>query len=190
MSNERDTLQRVQAALFHLRQGLAPFVETQMFDKHGPTWLSQASRAASNMNAERLDEYGLLKTMLDNWRDHFGTCFSDGDRHKMRAFASLALEARNVTSHATTPLTDAETLRYLDCIHELLKGVNAPANEISEVRALYDLQRNLDAAARSESENLGQSRENVELQPLTSRLRIRASNGTRTRLRARPAEGV
>ena len=44
MSAEKETLRRVQDALFHLRKGLAPFVEARMKTVHGASWLHYASR--------------------------------------------------------------------------------------------------------------------------------------------------
>jgi hypothetical protein len=35
MNTEKETLQRVQGALYHLRRGLAPFVEARMKARHG-----------------------------------------------------------------------------------------------------------------------------------------------------------
>src|SRR5262249_44208854 len=62
-----------------------------------------------------LDEYGLLKTMIDNWRDAFDESFSRTEKHRVRNFVSTALEARNATSHLSIPLRDNEALRrYLD----------------------------------------------------------------------------
>jgi hypothetical protein len=46
MNTEKEALQRVQGALYHLRRGLAPFVEAQMKARHGAQWPVFASRAA------------------------------------------------------------------------------------------------------------------------------------------------
>ena len=68
MNNEKEALQRVQGALYHLRRGLAPFVEARMKARHGAQWPVYASRAAGSDPRGVLDEYGLLKTMIDQWR--------------------------------------------------------------------------------------------------------------------------
>ena len=141
MSSEKETLQRVQGGLYHLRRGLTPFVEARMKARHGANWLGYASRAAGGSSNAALDEYGLLKTMIDNWRDVFDDAFSRNDKHKVRNFASMALEARNATSHLSIPLQDDEALRYLDAIHSLLKAVKAPSAEVAEAKGLYDAQR-------------------------------------------------
>ena len=141
MSTEKETLQRVQGGLYHLRRGLTPFVEARMKARHGANWLGYASRAAGGSTGAALDEYGLLKTMIDNWRDVFDDAFGRNDKHKVRNFTSMALEARNATSHLSIPLQDDEALRYLDAIHCLLKAVKAPTAEVNEAKALYDAQR-------------------------------------------------
>jgi hypothetical protein len=141
MSAEKETLRRVQDGLFHLQKGLAPFVEGRMKGKHGANWLHYASRAAGGSPNAKLDAYGLLKTIVDNWREVFDDAFGRADKHKARNFTSMALEARNAISHLAIGLQDDEALRYLDAMHQLLKLVKAPAGEIAELRKLYDEQR-------------------------------------------------
>lgn len=133
-------LQRVQEALFHLQRGLAPFVEARMKAKYGERWLHYASRAPGSPPSAALDAYGLVKTLLDRWRELFEEAFARNEKHKARTFASLALDARNATAHLSLPLQDEETLRYLDAIHQLLKLVKAPEEEVRIVRRLYDEQ--------------------------------------------------
>jgi hypothetical protein len=62
---------RVNGGLFHLRKGLAAFVEARMKRRHGANWLHYASRAHGSPPNAPLDAYGLLKTMIDSWRDVF-----------------------------------------------------------------------------------------------------------------------
>ena len=141
MSTEKETLQRVQGGLYHLRRGLGPFVEARMKARHGATWIHYASRAAGGSPNAALDEYGLLKTMIDNWNDVFRDAFGRNEAQKARNFTSTALEARNATSHLSIPLQDDEVLRYLDAMHQLLRSVKAPQAEITELKTLYDAQR-------------------------------------------------
>jgi transposase len=141
MNGEKEALQRVQGALYHLRQGLAPFVEARMKAKHGPQWQVYASRAAGGDLRAALDEYGLLKTMIDQRRDVFEEAFSRAEKYRVRNFVSTALEARNATSHLSIPLQDDEALRYLDAIHQVLRAVKAPEVDVAETRRLYDEQR-------------------------------------------------
>ena len=141
MSAEKETLQRVQGGLFHLQKGLTPFVEARMKSVHGGNWLHYASRAAGGAPNAPLDTYGLVKTMIDRWREVFDDAFGRNDKHKARNFTSMALEARNAISHLAIGLQDDEALRYLDAMHQLLKLVKSPESEITELKKLYDQQR-------------------------------------------------
>jgi hypothetical protein len=141
MTTEKETLQRVQGGLYHLRRGLTPFVEARMKARHGANWLHFASRASGGAPGSALDEYGLLKTMIDNWRDGFDEAFGRNEKHRVRNFTSMALEARNATSHLAVPIQDNEALRYLDAMHQLLTFVKAPEAEVAELKHLYDEQR-------------------------------------------------
>lgn len=147
LAAEKETLRRVQDSLFHLTRGLTPFVEGRMRKVHGERWLHYASRAQGSAPGAALDAYGLLKTMIDNWRDVFDEAFPRHEKHRVRNFASTALEARNATSHLTLPLQDDEALRYLDAVHALLRAVKAPQVEVDEAKALYDAQRRCGVAA-------------------------------------------
>jgi hypothetical protein len=139
MSGADDTACRVEDALKVLRRGLTPFVEARMKAKHGEDWRKLASRAAGGDQNGPLDLYGLLKTLVDNWRFTFEDAFGQRDRFKVRNFVSTALDARNATAHLTLDLQDAEALRYLDAIHALLLAVKS--DEASEAKRLYDAQR-------------------------------------------------
>ncbi|MGO6689218.1 DUF499 domain-containing protein [Rhizobium leguminosarum] len=141
MSAEKETLQRVQGGLFHLQKGLTPFVEARMKMVHGANWLHYASRAGGGAPNAPLDAYGLVKTMIDRWREVFDDAFGRNDKHKARNFTSMALEARNAISHLAIGLQDDEALRYLDAMHQLLKLVKGPESEISELKKIYDQQR-------------------------------------------------
>ena len=141
MSAEKEILQRVQGGLFHLQKGLTPFVEARMKTVHGTNWLHYASRAVGGAPNAPLDAYGLVKTMIDRWREVFDDAFGRSDKHKARNFTSMALEARNAISHLAIGLQDDEALRYLDAMHQLLRLVKGPATEISELKRLYDEQR-------------------------------------------------
>ena len=141
MSDEKETLRRVTDGLFHLRKGLAPFVEARMKQRHGDRWHHYASRATGAAITDALDAYGLVKTMLDNWRDVFDEAFARNDKHKARNFASMALDARNAASHLSIPLADDEALRYLDAMHQLLRLAKAPDEHVRALKQLYDQQR-------------------------------------------------
>src|SRR5208337_1266155 len=147
MAIEKETLRRVQDGLFHLTKGLTPFVSARMKAVHGDRWLHYASRAQGSSPNSPLDAYGLIKTMIDRWRDVFDEAFPRNEKHKVRNFASTALEARNATSHLSLPLQDDEAIRYLDAMHQLLRAVKAPAAEVAELKKLYDAQRQVGISA-------------------------------------------
>jgi len=139
MSNADDNARRVEDALKVLRRGLTPFVVAHMKAKHGDDWRKLASRAAGGDQSGPLDVYGLLKTLVDNWRYTFDEAFGQRGRFKVRNFVSTALDARNATAHLTLDLQDAEALRYLDAIYALLLAVKS--DEAGEAKRLYDVQR-------------------------------------------------
>jgi len=141
MTAEKETLRRVQDGLFHLTKGLTPFVTARMKGSHGERWLGFASRAAGAAPNAALDAYGLLKTMIDRWREVFDEAFPRNEKNRVRNFVSTAFEARNATAHLSLPLQDDEALRYLDAMHQLLRAVKAPAGEMAELKKLYDTQR-------------------------------------------------
>lgn len=138
---EKETMRRVHDALFHVRKGLLPFVEGRMTKVHGPNWLRYASRAAGGRPDDALDAYGLLKTIIDSWRDVFDEAFGRNDKHRARNFVSVALDARNAVSHLTLALADDEALNYLNAMHHLLRLAKAPEAEVAELRRLYEEQR-------------------------------------------------
>lgn len=140
MTNDHSATDRVRKALDHLRPGLTPFVEGWMKKQHGATWGKFASRSHGSDPSGPLDAYGLLKTVIDNWRHTFEQAFQQREKFKVRNFLSTALEARNATSHLTLPLQDPEALRYLDAIHELLKAVKAPEGDTKAIKVLYESQ--------------------------------------------------
>lgn len=88
-----------------------------------------------------LDAYALLKTLIYWWADTFRDQFVSDHRHRARSLVTLALEARNAAAHATGGMSDADALRALDAMHELLRLTDAPQAEISALKALHDAQR-------------------------------------------------
>ncbi|TIX43843.1 MAG: ATP-binding protein [Mesorhizobium sp.] len=141
MSTEKETLRRVQDGLYHLQRALSSFIAERMEKKYGKGWLQFASRAAGSGPRDPLDIYGMLKTMLDQWRDVFDDAFARNEKFKVRNFASTAFDGRNATSHLALPLTDAEALRYLDAMVCLGRTVKGPKAEIDEINKLYEAQR-------------------------------------------------
>lgn len=141
MTKDKETLRRVQDGLFHLQKAIQPFIAERMKAQHGERWIMYASRASGSGPLDGLDIYGLLKTMIDNWRDVFETGFARNEKFKVRTFLTTAFEARNTTSHLAVPLTDAETLRYLDAMVCLARAVKGPKSEIDAIEGLYNAQR-------------------------------------------------
>ncbi|MGN6772552.1 MAG: DUF499 domain-containing protein [Rhizobiaceae bacterium] len=141
MTTEKETLRRVQDGIFHLQRAISPFIEQRMEAKFGKRWLMYASRAQGSNQLSALDAYGMLKTVLDQWRDVFDDAFPRNEKPRVRNFASTSFEARNATSHLTLPLTDAEALRYLDAMVCLARAFKGPKLEIDEIQKLYDQQR-------------------------------------------------
>ncbi|TPJ27151.1 DUF499 domain-containing protein [Mesorhizobium sp. B2-8-3] len=140
MSNEKETLRRVQDGLYHLQRALGSFIAERMEKKYGKGWLQFASRASGSGPRDPLDIYGMLKTMLDQWRDVFDDAFARNEKFKVRNFASTAFDGRNATSHLALPLSDAEALRYLDAMVCLARAVKGPKAEIDEITSLYTAQ--------------------------------------------------
>jgi predicted AAA+ superfamily ATPase len=141
MTSDKDTLTRVQSGLFHLQKVLSPYVAEHMKARFGERWLGYASRASGSGPLDPLDIYGLLKTVLDNWRDVFDASFVRNEKHKVRTFVSIAMEARNTTAHLAVPLKDAECLRYLDAMVGLARSLRGAKHETDALQALYDAQR-------------------------------------------------
>lgn len=142
-----ELLDRVRRALRHLLHGLTPFVETRMAGRYGVQWRAQVSYAAGVVPRGALDEYALLKTLLDRWREVFEEEFARADRYRARNFVSTAFEARNAVAHAAFDIEDAAALRYLDACHELLRIARAPNADLAAVRQLYEAQRRSGIAA-------------------------------------------
>lgn len=99
MSTDKETLRRVQDGLFHLQKAVQPFVAERMEAKLGKRWIMHASRAQGSSPLDPLDGYGLLKTMLDNWRDVFDDAFaacSDGSEYHTASGAGAGRDPRPV----------------------------------------------------------------------------------------------
>ena len=91
--------------------------------------------------------YGLLKTILDNYSEVFR---HDARIRKARSYISLALDARNSSSHFDGMMQDREALRYLDAIRELLEAVGAKP-QVKIVDKLYETQKSTNPAAEKQA---------------------------------------
>ncbi len=138
--------QRVDRALEALRVGLGSYVAERMKQRFGDDWRQYASRAAGGDPRADLDVYALLKTLLDNW----GEVFRYDERvRKARSYVSLALDARNATSHFDGLMQDREALRYLDAIRELLAAIDA-REQVATVDTLYEEQKRASVTAETD----------------------------------------
>jgi hypothetical protein len=118
-----------------------------MKQRHGANWRQFASRAAGGDAKGDLDVYGLLKTILDNYSDVFR---HDAHVRKARSYVSLALDARNSSSHFGGLMQDREALRYLDAIRELLEAIGAKP-QVKIVDRLYEQQKSANPAAENQA---------------------------------------
>ncbi|MCV0386470.1 MAG: DUF499 domain-containing protein [Nitrobacter sp.] len=146
MTDSFGAKQKVDAALEALRIGLSPYVGEHMKRRHGANWRQYASRAAGGDAKGELDVYGLLKTILDNYSEVFR---HDARVRKARSYISLALDARNSSSHFDGMMQDREALRYLDAIRELLEAVGAKP-QVKIVEKLYNEQKSANPAAEKQ----------------------------------------
>jgi predicted AAA+ superfamily ATPase len=102
--------------------------------------------------------------MLDN----YGEVFRHDPRvRKARSYISLALDARNSTSHFDGLMQDREALRYLDAIRELLEAVGARP-QVKIVDKLYEQQKLANPAAEKQAT---QEEERLEEPPTPDKLR-------------------
>ena len=129
--------QRVEAGLETLRTGLAPYVVRHMEQRYGPDWQRFASRARGADAGSGLDIYALLKTLLDNWNNHFR---HDDTLRKARSFISLAMDARNAVAHFSGDLKPREALRHLDALREIAVAVDA-TRQVQTLERFYEEQR-------------------------------------------------
>ncbi len=147
MSDAYGAKQKVDQALEALRVGLSPYVAERMKQRHGNHWRQYVSRATGGDTGSELDGYGLLKTILDNYSEVFR---HDARMRKARSYVSLALDARNATSHFDGMMQDREALRYLDAIRELLDAIGAK-EQVAIVDKLYEGQKRASPEAAAEA---------------------------------------
>jgi hypothetical protein len=133
VSIEKERLQRLQGALFHLQRALSPFVAARMESAFGFNWRRGA--------ATELDVLALLKTIRDKWREAFETAFNPGDARRARNFTFATLDARNHIAHPGAAITDEDALRYLDAMLQLAKLMKAPETDVAELGKYYREQR-------------------------------------------------
>ena len=85
------TNDRVGRAIHLLTADLQPYVAAKMEAQHGKSWPGLASRARGAAISDKLDAYGLLKTMIDNWQ----SVFAEQLPRAVRSHVNFALDGRN-----------------------------------------------------------------------------------------------
>ena len=127
---------RVESALEALRVALTPYVTRHMKQLHGDHWRHHISRARGADAENGLDVHALLKTLLDNWSDHFR--YDDALR-RARSFISIAMDARNAMAHFSGDLNPRVAIRYLDGLRELAEAVGA-TQQVHDIDRIYQEQ--------------------------------------------------
>ena len=146
--------QHVDKALEALRIGLSPYVSKLMKERYGDDWIEYASYSKGVTKIRELDNYRLLKTILDQYNAIFR---EDAKLRRARSYVTIALEARNASSHFEGFMENREALRYLDAISKLLESVGAD-KLAEEVDQLYEEQRNV----QSQNKNIKDEQENLK----------------------------
>ena len=109
--------------------------------RHGANWLHYASRAAGGATNAALDAYGLLKTMIDHWRDVFDEAFGRNDKHRARNFTSTALGSAQRHVASLDPAAGRRGAPVSRRDASASEAVKAPPAEVAELKKLYDAQR-------------------------------------------------
>ena len=131
--------QYVDEALEALRIGLSPYVSKLMKEQYGDDWIEYASYSKGITKVKELDNYRLLKTILDQYNVIFR---EDAKIRSARSYISIALVARNASSHFDGFMENREALRYLDAISKVLEAVGAD-KQVKIVDKLYEKQRTI-----------------------------------------------
>ncbi len=118
---------RVGKALDALRDGLLPYIETQLDRNLGSNWQKDLPYHSNNLQ----DVHVLFGIFIENWRNIFRKILSDSDR----AYISELKEARNKWAHSR-PISSDDADRYLDTAIRLSKNINAvdQAESIRNIR--------------------------------------------------------
>ena len=96
---------RVGKALDQLRDGLLPYISTELYTNVGTNWQDQLPPQSKNLQ----DVTVLLNLFMDHWQGVFKKKLSQSDR----AYVSELKEARNKWAHSE-PISSDDADRYLD----------------------------------------------------------------------------
>jgi hypothetical protein len=108
---------RVGKALDQLRDGLLPYISTELYTNVGTNWQDQLPPQAKNLQ----DVTVLLNLFMDHWQGVFKKKLSQSDR----AYVSEIKEARNKWAHSE-PISSDDADRYLDTAARLCRNIAAP----------------------------------------------------------------
>ena len=119
--------ERIGKALDILRDGLLPYVESQLNEHQGFDWKSELPPYSNNLQ----DVNVLLNLFITHWANVFKRLLSQSDR----AYISELKEARNKWAHSESMSSD-DVDRYLDTAVRLCKDINAieQADAIRKIR--------------------------------------------------------
>ena len=159
---------RVDRALELLRQGLAPFVESEVGTMDPADRRALIARVGSddrlitNRPFAQWDVAALLKLMWEGWRDLFSLSLG----HAERAIVSELREYRHRWAHQQ-PFSYDDTYRVMDSVERLLTAVSAPqAAEVQKLK-MELLRLRFDEQVRGEKrKNAGGAIETVALHHL------------------------
>ena len=108
---------RVGRALDQLRDGLLPYISTELYTNLGTNWQDQLPPQTKNLQ----DVAVLLNLFMDHWQGVFKKKLSQSDR----AYVSELKEARNKWAHSE-PISSDDADRYLDTAARLCRNIAAP----------------------------------------------------------------
>jgi len=108
---------RVGKALDQLRDGLLPYISTELYTNVGTNWQDQLPSQSKNLQ----DVTVLLNLFMDHWQGVFKKKLSQSDR----AYVSELKEARNKWAHSE-PISSDDADRYLDTAARLCRNIAAP----------------------------------------------------------------
>ena len=107
---------RISKALDELRDGLLPFISSQLSNKLGFRWQENLPHNANNLQD--------ISVLLGLFMDHWNTIFKRILTHSDRAYISELKEARNKWAHSE-PMSSDDLDRYLDTAIRLCRNINA-----------------------------------------------------------------
>ena len=125
---------RISKALDELRDGLLPFISSQLSNKLGFRWQENLPHNANNLQD--------ISVLLGLFMDHWNTIFKRILTHSDRAYISELKEARNKWAHSE-PMSSDDLDRYLDTAIRLCRNINAVEQVDSIKKIREELQQQI-----------------------------------------------